>query len=92
MAVFLRCKKCGYQEEANMDLWLKIIGGTLPAGGMTAWVTYFFAGTGLALPICAAMIAGGIGILIYKNQILKWISSNYKCPKCNKSNWELVEI
>lgn len=86
----IKCTKCGYEEKTNKDLWIKIIGGTLPTGGFTAWVTYIFAGTGFALEIVTAMVVGGVAMLIYKDEILKWISSYYECPKCKNKNWDLI--
>ena len=86
----IKCKKCGYTEETNKDLWIKILGGALPTGGFAAWITYLLAGTGFALEIVTAMIFGGVAMLVYKDEILKWISSHYKCPKCNNNDWDLV--
>ena len=90
--MYLKCKKCGHKEETSMSLWSKIIGTALPAGGFYAWVTYLFAGTGFAIEIVIAMIAGGIGLLVFKNDIIKWISNKkYNCPKCGKIDWLLEE-
>lgn len=86
--MILHCKSCGYKEKTSKDLWIKIIGGAMPAGGFYAWVTYLLAGTGLALPIVIAMIGGGIGMLVFKDQITGWIiNRGYKCPKCGNCNW-----
>jgi len=63
----IRCKNCGYFEETNVELIVKIIGGTLPIGGFYAWVTYLLAGTGLALTIVIALITGGTAILVFKD-------------------------
>lgn len=87
----IRCKHCGYTEETSKDLFVKIIGGVLPAGGYWAWVTYFFAGTGFAMPIVIAMIAGGVGLLVFQHQIIQWICDKaYTCPKCSCCSWEAV--
>jgi len=57
-----------------------------------AWVTYLFAGTGLALPICIAIVTGGIGVLSYSDEIAKWfVNKGYKCSKCGASNWQVVK-
>ena len=83
------CTNCSYKEKTNKDFFVKLIGGVLPIGGFGAWVTYFLAGTGLALPIVVSMIIGGTGILLYKEKITKWIcNKNYKCPTCGKCNWK----
>ncbi len=61
----------------------------MPLGGFWAWVTYFLVGTGLALPIVIAMITGGVGMLVCKDEITKWIvNRGYKCPKCGAVKWE----
>lgn len=40
---------------------IAILGGSAVSGfGFWAWVSYFFAGTGFALPICAALVIGGV--------------------------------
>ena len=41
---YVKCKCCGYKEEANKTFFLKVMGGSFVGGGFTAWVTYFFAG------------------------------------------------
>ena len=84
----IQCKKCGYAEPTNLSLFVKIIGGAAPIGGFWAWTAYLFAGTGFALPIVAAIISGGVGMLLFKDQIVVWITNKgYKCPRCNASNW-----
>lgn len=77
--MYIKCKKCEHKESFGMDLLVKIIGGAMPIGGFWAWVTYFFAGTGFAFPICVALVSGGVGILIFKDDIVKWLSSKYDC-------------
>ncbi len=86
----IKCKKCGYSEKTNVELFVKIIGGSMPLGGFWAWVAYLLAGTGFALPIVIAIITGGVGILVFKDQIVKWIiNQKYKCPKCGSTKWEV---
>ena len=85
----IKCKNCGHSEETNLELFVKIIGGAMPVGGFWAWTAYIFAGTGFAMPIVLAIIAGGVGMLVFKDQIVTWISNRgYKCPKCNATQWE----
>ena len=85
----IKCKGCGHSEKATVELFVKIIGGVLPGGGFAAWVTYFFAGTGFAMPIVIAMIGGGTGMLVFKDEIVEWIvNRGHKCPKCGKVRWE----
>ena len=85
----IKCGKCGHTEKTTVELIVKIIGGALPLGGFGAWVTYLFAGTGLALPIVIAMITGGVGMLIFQDEITQWIiNRGYECPKCGAVDWE----
>ena len=82
------CIDCENSEKTNVEFFVKLIGGALPLGGYWAWTAYLFAGTGLAMPIVIAIISGGVGMLIFKDQIVKWIiSKNYICSKCGKCNW-----
>lgn len=84
----IKCDNCNHTEKVTIELIVKIIGGALPAGGFAAWVTYFFAGTGLALEICVALVAGGVAMLIFKDEIVTWIvNRGYKCPKCSSVKW-----
>ena len=55
---YVKCKCCGYKEEANKTFFLKVMGGSFVGGGFTAWVTYFFAGTGFAFGVCVAILCG----------------------------------
>jgi hypothetical protein len=84
----IKCTKCGHSEKTNLELFIKIIGGAMPVGGFYAWVAYIFAGTGLAMEICVAIIVGGVAMLVFKDQIVKFIiDKGYKCPKCGNGNW-----
>ena len=86
----IKCRKCGHTEETNLGLFVQIIGGAMPVGGFWAWVTYLFAGTGFALPIVIAIITGGTAILVYKDQIVKWIiNRGFKCSECGSVDWKV---
>ncbi len=61
----------------------------MPIGGFWAWVTYFFAGTGFAFAICAAMVVGGVALLAFKDEIVKLLTEKYPCPKCGSRNWDM---
>ena len=91
MSVFLECKNCGHRETIDKRWFVKIIGGAVAGFGPAAWITFLFAGTGLALPICAAILAGGVAMLAFSDQIAKWIDSHYPCPKCSQKTWRLVD-
>jgi ribosomal protein S27AE len=87
----IKCGKCGYQEEVNMKFFVKLIGAALPAGGFWAWVTFLFAGTGFAMPICIAIATGGLAMLWYAEEIAEWITrKGYICPKCHTTDWKVV--
>lgn len=85
----LKCKSCGHKEKTNLGLFVKIIGGAMPLGGFWAWTAYLFAGTGLAMPIVIAIIGGGTAMLVFKDQIVEWISNRgFECPECKEVDWE----
>lgn len=85
----ITCGNCGHAEETSLGLFVKIIGGAMPIGGFWAWVTYLFAGTGFALPIVIAIITGGTAVLIFRDEITKWIiNRRYKCAKCGAVDWK----
>ena len=84
----LKCKRCGHEETVNKRFFFKIIGGTVAGLGYWAWIAYLFAGTGLALPICIAIVTGGVAIAAFSNEIAQWVSSRYACPKCGSKSWE----
>ncbi len=81
------CKDCGHMEKVNLKFFVKIIGGAVAGAGFWAWVAYIFAGTGFALPICIAIVAGGVGLAAFSNEIAEWVSKKYDCPKCKHRNW-----
>ena len=85
----IKCGKCGHSEKVTVELFVKIIGSAMVGGGFWAWVAYLFAGTGFALPIVIAIITGGVGVLVFKDEIVQWIvNRGYKCPKCGSVKWE----
>lgn len=86
----IKCENCGHEETANVDLFVKIIGGSMPLGGFWAWTAYLFAGTGFALEIVIAIIAGGVAMLVFKDEIVKWIvNRGYTCQQCHATNWKV---
>ncbi len=83
------CGKCSHSETVNLDWFIRVIGGAMPAFGFYGWVTFLFAGTGMAMGICIAIATGGIAMLVFKNEIVEWIiNKGYKCPKCKAVSWE----
>ena len=89
----IKCRNCGHTEETNLDLFVKIIGSAIPITGYWAWITYLFAGTGFAMGIVVAIIAGGTAMLAYKDEIVNWIiNQNYKCVDCGVVNWKAVDV
>tara|TARA_Y100000590_G_scaffold467623_1_gene647152 strand:+ start:704 stop:970 length:267 start_codon:yes stop_codon:yes gene_type:complete len=84
----ITCNNCGNTQETDLGFFVQVIGGALPFGGYWAWVTYLFAGTGLAMPIVIAIIGGGVSMLIFKDQIVEWImDNNYTCSSCGECSW-----
>lgn len=90
MKTYIKCQ-CGHEEEFSKSLVAKIIGGAMTGFGFWAWVSFFFAGTGLALPICIAIVSGGVAVMAYADTIAKWVSGRYACPSCGRKNWQLVK-
>ncbi|WRC78959.1 hypothetical protein E5L05_02115 [Helicobacter pylori] len=85
---YLNCKSCRHKEETSLKFFVRVIGAVLPARGAVAWTTYLFAGTGFALPICVAIIIGGVATLAFQDEIIEWLADKgYKCEKCGKSSF-----
>ncbi len=87
----IKCTNCGTTKEVNRHLIAQILTPLGVGGigfGFWAWVTYFFAGTGLALPICIAIVAGGTALLVFKEPIVKYLNKNYACPECGQKLWQ----
>ena len=89
--MLIKCENCGYKEPLNKELFVKILGGVTAGFGFWAWVAYLFAGTGFALPICIALVTGGIAIAAFSTEITLWLSKKYSCPVCKCKNWIIVE-
>ncbi|UOS69902.1 hypothetical protein [Helicobacter pylori] len=68
---YLKCKSCRHKEETSLKFFVRVIGAVLPARGVVAWTTYLFVGTGFALPICVAIITGGVAILTFQDEIIE---------------------
>ncbi len=88
--VYLQCKHCGHCEEINLELFVKILGGATVGFGAVAWPTFLFAGTGFAMPLCLAIIAGGTAIASYSKELTEWFSKKYECKNCGSNKWETV--
>ncbi|GHP62967.1 hypothetical protein VN0229_07300 [Helicobacter pylori] len=68
---YLKCKSCRHKEETSLKFFVRVIGAALSAGGVATWTTYLLAGTRFALPICAAIITGGVTILAFQDEIIE---------------------
>ncbi|GAA7131404.1 hypothetical protein Kyoto67A_04790 [Helicobacter pylori] len=68
---YLKCKSCRHKEETSLKFFVRVIGAVLPARGAVAWTTYLFVGTGFALPLCIAIITGGVAILAFQDEIIE---------------------
>ena len=87
----IRCESCGHTQEVNKELILKIIGGSVSGFGIWAWTSFFFAGTGFAMPLCIALVVGGTGIAAYSKEVIEWlIKKGYACPKCHNKKWVAI--
>lgn len=87
----IQCNNCGNLKTVNKSFIVDLFGLGMPAVGAYAWVTFLFAGTGFALPLCAAIVAGGPLLLKYKNTILESIvNRGYSCNLCGGKNWAAV--
>ncbi len=86
----LLCKGCGHKETLNKRFFIKLLGGAVAGGGFYAWIAYLLAGTGLALPICIAILTGGVAIAAFSDEIAEWVSKKYACPKCKAKNWKVA--
>lgn len=89
--MYIKCENCGHKEPLNKELFVKILGGATAGFGFWAWVTFLFAGTGFALPICIALVTGGVAIASFSTEISAWLSKRYACSKCKQKNWTIVE-
>lgn len=87
---YIRCNNCGYHEEVNKKLFTKILGGAVAGFGFWAWVSFFFAGCGFALPLCIAIVTGGVAIAAYAKEIGDWLSKKYECPGCKHKDWTVL--
>lgn len=90
MTMHIQCQKCGHHQKVDKKLFANILGAVTAGFGYFAWVSFLFAGTGLAMPICIAIMVGGAGMLKYSNEIASWMSQYYPCPKCGAKNWKTV--
>lgn len=88
--VFIKCQECGHYDEVNKLFFVKLIGGAVIGLGWWAWISFLFAGTGFAMAICIAIVAGGAGMMTYSKEITEWVSERYDCPKCGKRSWKMM--
>ncbi len=81
------CQSCGRKEEVNKDFFLKVLGGVVSGFGFWAWTAFLFAGTGFAMPICIAIMAGGGALMAFSDEITEWVTEHYDCPQCSSNSW-----
>jgi hypothetical protein len=87
----IKCLDCGYSEEVNLELFVRILGGATAGFGFWAWTSFLFAGTGFAMAICIAIIGGGAAMLAYKDEIIDWIvNRGHECDECGSQKWVAV--
>ena len=80
----IRCRSCSHSETLNKELIVTLLGGAVAGFGFWAWVSFLFAGTGFAMPICIALVVGGPALVIkYGDEIVEWLAKHgYTCKKC----------
>ncbi len=84
----IKCKACGHTEKINMPFFCKLLGlGVAGLGSVTVFVAALTA-TGLSLPICLAIIGGGLVQGLYGDEILAWVRKRFACPKCGSKDWK----
>ncbi|ERP95050.1 hypothetical protein Q674_06300 [Acinetobacter sp. COS3] len=85
----IRCRDCGHSETMNKELILTFLGGAAAGFGFWAWVSFLFAGTGFAMPLCIAIVVGGPALVAkYGDEIVEWLANKgYTCKKCNGNKW-----
>lgn len=87
----IMCLDCGFSEKVTRELFVTIIGGATAGFGFWAWTSFLFAGTGFAMVICIAIMAGGAAMLKYKNEIIDWlVNKGHRCSDCNGMKWSAV--
>lgn len=84
----LVCKTCGHKETVNKKFFVKVLGGAVAGFGFWSWVAFIFAGTGFALPICVAIVTGGVAVAAFSDEIAEWASKMFPCPKCGSRDWK----
>lgn len=87
----IQCKNCNYCEKVDKAFFAKLLGAVTASMGYWAWVSFFFAGTGFAMPICIAIMAGGGAMMAYSDKIVAWISTKYDCPVCKNNQWIAID-
>ena len=89
--LFIRCNHCGYTTKVTKELFAKILGAATVGFGFKAWVGFLFAGTGFAMAICIAILAGGVAMMAYAKTIVEWLNKRYSCPQCSNKSWDTYE-
>ena len=85
----IRCRSCSHSETLNKELIVTLLGGAVAGFCFWAWVSFLFAGTGFAMPICIALVVGGPALVIkYGDEIVEWLAKHgYTCKKCGANDW-----
>jgi len=87
----IKCKDCGHSEEVSSQTFGAILGAATSGFGFWAWTSFLFAGTGFAMAICVAIMAGGAAMYKYSSEIVDWlVNHGYECCKCKEKSWVAV--
>ena len=88
---YIKCK-CSYKRSLTIVFFMKIIGKATTISIKCKGIRHFCVNTGFTLPLCISILTGGIGILVFSDEITKWlVNKGYKCPSCQTSNWQIIK-
>lgn len=84
----IKCKQCGHKETINVLFFFRSVGlgmALLP-GGVFGLIPWLGMRTGLAMPICTAIVLGGARM--FSSTIVEWANKHAPCSNCGSKNWK----
>ncbi len=85
----IKCKQCGHKEKINSQFFFRTVGlgmACVPWRTGVGLITWLGLRTGLAMPICTAIVLGGAGLFSVK--IVEWANKNAPCSNCGAKDWK----